>query len=239
MTANCIIVDDEPLAIDLIKDYLNKFPDFKVIAETDNAIDALKIINRDKPDLIFLDIHLPDISGINIMKSLLNPPKIIFISGDPEYAIDAFEYDVVDYILKPFSIDRFIKALNKYNVIIKNYDEKPILSETINSGNIFKLKLTNKTYNIILDKVIYIESMREYIKIYYTDGTKLVVKYILSKLEEALPEDFIRIHKSFIVSKDKVKSFTIKYVEIADKKIPIGPVYKIQAMKVLTKSILK
>jgi len=236
MAVKCIIVDDEPLAIDLIKDHLNKFTDFKVIAETDNAIDALKIINRDKPDLVFLDIHLPDITGINIMKSLLNPPKIIFISGDPEYAIDAFEYDVVDYILKPFSIDRFIKALNKFrnlylNESIQNRSSKEI---TLYDTETLKLEINSKVYNLNLKDITYIESMREYIKIHYDNDSSLVLKYVLTKLEEQLPKkNFIRIHKSFIISISKIKVYSNKHIEIADKKIPIGSFYRKEVLQVL------
>lgn len=237
MKVNCIIIDDDPSSVELVKDYLERFKEFVVVGTANNAIDALKLIDYSNPELIFLDINLPDISGINLMKSLIHLPEIIFISGSPEYAITAYEYDVVDYLLKPISIERFIKAINKYNSRNNNIKVKNVFDHNQdNNSHFFKLKVNNKTYNLKLDEIIYIESMREFIKIHYIDGNKLVVKYVLSKLDDSLPDSFMRIHKSYIVSQDKIKSFTNKYVEVGDNKISIGTVYKNQTIKTLSKS---
>ena len=237
MKVNCLIVDDEPSAVELIKNYLEIFKEFKVVGVAYNGADALRLIEQEKIDLVFLDINLPDIPGIYLMKSLIHPPEIIFVTGAQEHAITAYEYDVVDYILKPISLERFMKAISKFKSKRRNSNiEYKIPSENKNVSNFFKLKVNNKTYNLKLSEVLFFESMREFVKIHFINEDKLVVKYVLTKLENSLPNNFIRIHKSYIVPLDKVRSFTNKYIEIGEIKIPIGTVYKNQVLKILSKS---
>ncbi len=233
MKVNCLIVDDEPSSIKLVKTYLERFDEYVVVGEANDAVEALRLIENNNLDLIFLDIKMPGLSGIELLKSLFNPPKVIIISGHPEYAIDCYELNVIDYLLKPISIERFLKALNKYKSKSNNHNNhKPLNNNYLNHSNFLKLKPKSKTYNIRLDNIVYIESMREFIKIHYNDGDTIVLKYVLSKLEEVLPNrNFVRIHKSYIVSIEKIRSFSNKYIEISDKKIPIGSIYKNHALK--------
>lgn len=232
MKTNCLIVDDEPLSIKLIKGYTEELDDFIVAGEAKNALDALKIIENGKIDLIFLDINMPRISGLDLIRSMQYPPKVIIISAYKEYAIDGFDLNVVDFLLKPVSFERFLKSINKYKSKISADLKRTKIHDT-KTDSILSLKDNKKVYNIKMEDIIYIESMREYVKFYTNTGNTLI-KCALSKLEEGLPSDmFIRIHKSFIVSIKKVKVFSATFVEIADKKIPIGRNFKSNVIKKL------
>ena len=229
MKTNCIVVDDDPVSLELIKSYLDNFEDFKVTGEANNAIHALKLIDIITPDLIFLDINLPDISGIELIKSLVSPPEVIFVSGSSDYAIEGFELNIIDYLLKPISFERFVKALNKYKCRISEQSRRT--NSTVKS---IKITTGNKVYYLNVDDIEYIESMREFVKIHLVNKETLIVKYVLRKLEEILPKDiFIRVHKSYIVSVNKIKSLSMKQIEIADRFIPIGLTYKNSTLKTI------
>ena len=234
MKTNCLIVDDEPLSIKLIRGYIEELDDFIVIGEAKNALDALKVMESEQVDLMFLDINMPRISGLDLIRSLQYPPKVIIMSAHKEYAIDGFELNVTDFLLKPFSFDRFLKAVNKYkNIIMKEINRDHYQSNS--ATQILSLKDNKKVYNIKLDDIIYIESMREYVKI-HTKDEGLLIKMALSKLDEGLPEnEFIRVHKSYIVALKNIKVFSATFIEIGDKKIPIGRNYKSIVIKRLSK----
>ncbi|MFP4023708.1 MAG: LytR/AlgR family response regulator transcription factor [Thiohalospira sp.] len=232
MKINCLIVDDEPLAIKLIKNHLNNLDDFNIVGEARNAIEALKILEKNQIDLFFLDINMPKITGIELLKSLQNPPKVIIISAHKEYAVEGFELDVVDYLLKPISFDRFLKAINKYKSITQQPENHSSINH-FNQNTIISIKDNKKTHNIKHDNILYIESLREYIKIHTLNNT-IMVKCALSKIEENLPVNhFIRIHKSYIIAINKVDLFTATSVEIRNNKIPIGRNFKSNALKSL------
>jgi len=234
MDTKCLIVDDEPLAINLIKNHLSKLDDFTITGEARNALEAMKILEKNQIDLIFLDINMPKITGIELLKSLQNPPKVIIISAYKEYAIDGFELDVIDYLLKPISFDRFLKAVNKYKSIIKKVESSERNIPNINNNNIISIKDNKKIHNIKLEDILYIESLREYAKI-HTINDSIMLKCALSKLEKNLPSDlFIRIHKSYIVSINKVNLFTATFVEVGKKKLTIGRNYKTLVINVLS-----
>ena len=236
MKINCLIIDDEPSTVELVKNFLDLFKEFKIVGVANNGVQGLNLIEHNKPDLVFMDINLPDISGIYLIKSIIHPTDVIFITGTDQYAITAYEYDVIDYILKPISLERFIKAINKYKskFITEMLNKRIGINNKVSS--IFKLKVNSKTYNLRLSEIFYFESMREFVKVHFINDEKLIVKYVLTKLDNELPDNFIRIHKSYIIAKDKIKSFTNKYVELGEIKIPIGTIYKNQVLKVLTES---
>lgn len=236
MKINCAIVIKETSLINLIKKDLELFNDFKIIGEADHAIEAIKLIETNKIDLLIMDTDLPDLKGIGLLYSLVNPPKTIVFSSEIEYAIDCYELNVVDYLRTPFSTQRFIKALNKFKTVYLNEKIHYRSSKLpyLDNSETLKLEINSKIYNLKLKEIIYIESMREYIKIHFDNDSSLVLKYVLTKLEEQLPKkDFIRIHKSFIISISKIKVYSNKQVEIADKKIPIGSFYRKEALQVL------
>lgn len=225
MKTKCLIVDDEPLAIKLVKGYIEELDDLSIVGEAKNALDALKFIENDQIDLLFLDINMPRVSGLDLIKSLQYPPKVIIMSAHKEYAIDGFDLNVIDFLLKPFSFDRFLRAINKYknNISLAN---NAVLNQEKKYNQILSLKDNKKVYNIKLDEIIYIESMREYVKI-HTEHESLLIKMALSKLDEGLPDsEFIRVHKSYIVSLSRVKVFSATFIELGDKKIPIGRNFK-------------
>ena len=237
MKTKCLIVDDEPLSIKLVKNHLNNLDDFVVVGEVRNAIDALNIIERQKVDLMFLDINMPKISGIELLRSLQNPPKVIIISAHKEYAIEGFNLDAIDYLLKPISFERFLRAINKFKH--QNAENNPpgsLLSPNFTeSNNIISIKDNKKLYNINQNQILYIESMREYIKFHLEDDETIVIKQAISKLEESLPSDlFIRTHKSFIVPIQKVRVLSATYVQIGKKQIPIGRNFKHATFKALS-----
>ncbi|MEE4197083.1 MAG: response regulator transcription factor [Bacteroidales bacterium] len=234
MNTRCLIVDDEPLAIKLIKNHLNNLDDFSVLGEARNALEALKILENHKIDLIFLDINMPKITGIELLKSLQNPPRVIIISAHKEYAIDGFDLDVVDYLLKPISFDRFLKAVNKYKMTIQQAETGERNNSNNSSDGIISIKNNKKIHNIKHEDILYVESLREYVKI-HTTGDTIMVKCALNKIEESLPADlFIRIHKSFIIAIKKVELFTATYAEINKQKIPIGRNFKSNTIKTLS-----
>lgn len=233
MNTRCLIVDDEPLAIKLINKHLNNFDDFIIVGEARNAIDTLKILENTEIDLIFLDINMPQITGIELLKSLHNPPKVIIISAHKEYAVEGFNLDVIDYILKPISFDRFLKAINKYKMITQRNAWGERLVNSSDNNNLITIRDNKKNHNIRMDRIIYIESLREYVKIHTLDNS-IVIKCALSKIEESLPKDlFIRIHKSYIISIYKITLYTATYIEINGKKIPIGRNFKKNTIKTL------
>ena len=232
MTIKCIIVDDEPLAIEAIEDHINKFDNLKIIAKCADAIEAFTIIKKQRPDLLFLDIEMPEMNGMTFIKTLKNPPKVIFTTAYREYATEAFDLDVIDYLLKPISFERFMRAINRfydtYTSNVQNVDY-PVLA-----GKAYLQVYANgKTHKIDLEKVFYIESLNDYIQIYLSDE-KIITRESISEIEKKLPEDlFLRIHRSYIVSIEKIESYTKGYVEIKSKVLTISRKYKDNVLGIL------
>lgn len=231
----CLIIDDEPLARKLIKNHLAHFKQFEIVCECENAIEAALALQNNQIDLAFLDIQLPEINGIDFLKSLTRKPKVIITSAYKQFAIDGFDLDVLDFLLKPITLDRFFKAINKYldsnlkrvSSIVQNNPANEVLVDDI------LIKDNNKTFRINPNDILYIEGMREYIKI-FTSNENIVTKTSLTRFYNQLSKDsFIRVHKSFIVNFKKVKSFTSTSLDISETKIPIGRSYKIAALEVL------
>lgn len=236
MKLNCILIIKEYSLLELIKQNLERFNYFKIIGEADNGIDAITLIENHKIDLLIMETDLPDLKGVELLYSLINPPKSIVFSSKMEYAVECFELNVVDYLIKPFSTQRFIKALNKFKTGFLNPGSPNFSSKMINldHDDILKLEINSKIYNLKLHEIVFIESMREYIKIHYENENPLIIKYVLTRLEEQLPKtDFVRIHKSFIISINKIKVYSNRHIEVADKKIPIGSFYRKEALQVL------
>jgi len=231
----CIIVDDEPLAIEVVENHLSKFEDFEVVETCNNAIAAFEIIRKKNIDLIFLDIQMPKITGVDFLKSLKNPPKVIFTTAYRDYAIDAYELDVVDYLLKPISFERFLKAVNKFyevsgrDITIFNSHE----NITSCADPYTYIKADKKMYKVYLKDIIFIEALKDYAKI-ICEKKSLITKYPISAFEEKLPSDqFIRIHRSYIVSIAKIEAFNSTEIDIANRQLSIGRSYKNQVLKIL------
>ena len=232
----CLIIDDEPLARKLIKNHLEHFKQFEIVKECENAIESSLVLQNNHIDLIFLDIQLPEINGIDFLKSLTRKPKVIITSAYKEFAIDGFDLDVLDFLLKPITLDRFFKAINKYlDSNLKRISETPqnkLANNEVLVDDIL-IKDNNKTFRINPNDILYIEGMREYIKI-FTNNENIVTKTSLTRFYDQLSKgSFIRVHKSFIVNFKKVKSFTSTSVDIGEKKIPIGRTYNIATLEIL------
>lgn len=227
-----IIIDDEPIAIRVIQEHLEKFENIECIKGFTKAIDAIEILSKEKIDLLFLDINMPGISGIEFLKTLTNPPKVIFTTAYRNFAVDAFELDALDYLVKPISFERFLKAINKF------LSQAEIIQTTENAEiqdkNYIILKSDKKNYKINFDDILFIESLDNYIKV-HTKNLSIVCYERLSGIENELPNNnFIRIHRSYIINLTKIDVFTSAYVEIGDRKFTIGRNYKDDVLKRLS-----
>lgn len=231
----CLIIDDEPIALRLIKNHLSAYIDFSIVAECNNAIEAMPILAKEQIDLIFCDIQMPQITGVEFVRSLVHPPKVIFTTAYRDYAIDAFELQVVDYLLKPISFERFTKAINNFlelEELQNNPHSAPESSEQNNRGFIF-LKADKKHYKVNMKDILYFESLGDYL-IAFTVDKKIVTKERIGKLYENLPKDkFLQIHRGFIVSISMIESIGPGFVEINKKKLPVGRNYKPELSKLL------
>ena len=225
----CLIVDDEPMARDIIRRYIEKVPTLQLAGECGNAIDAMLFLHNETVDLIFLDICMPHLTGTDFVKSLRNIPKVIFTTAYKEYALEGFELDVVDYLLKPIRFDRFLRAVSKAfphkkEELSVNAISVDVKDKRISSGFIY-LKSDRKMIKVMLDDILYIESARDYLKV-YTQNSSIVTRQTISSIEAMLSDnEFIRIHRSYIVSIKKIDSFTHETVGIGKNELPIGKFY--------------
>src|SRR6187397_1414106 len=229
----CIIVDDEPMARDVIRRYIQKIPTLKLMGEFGNAIEATIFLQEQVVDMIFLDIKMPQLSGTDFVRSLRNVPKIVFTTAHKEYAHEGFELDVIDYLLKPIRFDRFLRAVNKAFPQKQHETESPaIISNENTPGDSFiYLRVDRKMIKVLLDDILYIESNKDYVKV-FTEKGFIITRQTIASVEAMLSESqFIRVHRSYIVSLNKLKSFTAETVEIGDKELPIGKLYRNNFLK--------
>lgn len=219
----CAIIEDEPLAQNVLKKYIDEHPALELQFVCSDALEAQQLLPEHNVQLIFLDINLPRLSGINFLKTLFHPPLVIFTTAYPEYAVEGFELDAVDYLVKPFSFERFLKAVNKAT-------DKMNQAEATTSGekatSFIFLKADRKVYKIDFEDIFYIESIGDYIKVITKQGQYVVNNTLKNLLEELPSLEFIRVHKSFIIAKSKIIFFEGNYVKVGDKEIPIGASYR-------------
>ncbi|MEI6274580.1 MAG: response regulator transcription factor [Prolixibacteraceae bacterium] len=228
MKTKCMIVDDEPLARDLIRGHIEKLENFEVVAECGDAMKALAVLREKHVDLIFMDIQMPQITGIEFLKTLKNPPKIIITTAYREYALEGFELDVVDYLLKPITFERLLKSINKFYQTYQ--DQVQVVSgssaEKMQEESFIYVKENKKVIKVYLSEIRYIEGLSEYVQI-YSDKRKIITKTSMASMEEKLPaSNFLRIHKSYIVQVSKIEAFTANTIEIQGKELPIGRNFK-------------
>lgn len=238
MKIKTIIVDDEPHAIALIENYLNKFQDVEIVAKCSDGIQAFQLLQQTKIDLAFLDVKMPGLNGTDLLRSLKNAPKVIFTTAYQEYAVEGFDLNAVDYLVKPIPFERFLKAMDKiYHLFNLNtqqviIDASPSLRQ---NADFIYLKVNRKMVKIDVADILWIESFGDYIKV-AVQGEILISKQKISVLEDLLPDNlFVRIHRSFVVSLNKIASYSSFAVEISGKEIPIGRNYKNDAFKRISK----
>lgn len=233
MKTKCIIIDDEPLAIALIEDHVSKFSNLEIVATCQNAIEGFEVLKSHQIDLIFLDIQMPMLTGIEFLKSLRNPPKVIFTTAYREYAIESYELDVIDYLLKPISFDRFFKAINKYFKIVETKSITVIAESKLDdSTRHIYVNMNKKHHKILFADILYAESLKDYVRIHTLDAT-IITKDKISSFEKKLPSFFLRTHRSYIINSEKITAFTAQDIEIGDIEIPIGISYKKGVLEVL------
>jgi len=228
MKTTCLIVDDEPLAIKVIESHASKIPSLDIIATCNNAIEAFDILMKKKVDLVFLDVEMPGITGIELLKSMKKAPAIIITTAYRDFALDAFELDAIDYLLKPIAFDRFFKSVSKYYQWIDSEAQmvKGATNQQHTEEAFIYVRSDRKILKLLLDDILFIESLKDYVKIYLQNDV-VITKEKISHLEEKLPDSlFVRTHRSFLVSVSHIKAFTAETVEVEDHEIPIGRTYK-------------
>ena len=232
---NCIIVEDEPLAAEVLQRYISEVPFLELEQTCGNAMDTMEILSKKQVDLLFLDIHLPKLKGFDFIRTLKNPPKVIVTTAYRDYAVQAFELNAVDYLVKPIEFSRFLTAVSKL------FQATPVFhlavpGQTGGERTHLFFNVRSKRVKVFLDEILYIESLREFIRI--TTKTKsILTKFQLSKVEEMLKDNnFIRVHRSFIVAREKIDAFSSTEVEINNKQIPIGRSYKELVLGILERS---
>ncbi|MDF2193188.1 LytTR family DNA-binding domain-containing protein [Paraflavitalea sp. CAU 1676] len=223
----CIVVDDEPLPLELMEDYIRKTPFLKLVGTYSSPIEALSVVTKDHVDLAFLDIQMTEINGLQLSQLLKNRCKVIFTTAYPQYALNGFELDAVDYLLKPVSFERFLQSIGKAKELIapETRIEIPVKKVDFSPQTIF-VKTGQKIVQVAIDDILYIEGLREYIAIHTQHG-KIITLQTFKKTEESLPPGrFIRVHKSYLVAFDKISSIEKGQLFIQRKGIPIGEVYR-------------
>jgi len=226
MGISALIIDDEPLARNIIKEYSRNIPALNIMGECADAVEASQYLQQNHIDLIFLDINMPKISGIDFLHNLVHPPMVILTTAYSEYALEGYELNIIDYLKKPFSFERFFKAYLKaenYSQIRKNYQTDV---ETNNQKQFIFLKSDKKNIKINISEICFIEGLGDYIKV-YTSAQKFISNLSMKKIIDCLPhEKFLRIHKSYIVAIDKIESLEGNLVKINNSKLPVGNNYK-------------
>lgn len=229
-TIHCLIVDDEPVAREILERHLSKIDAVKIEGSCKNAVEAFNILSQQKIDLLFLDINMPDVSGLSLAKSVGNSVKTIFTTAYREYAVDGFDLRAVDYLLKPISFTRLLQAIYKY---LDEHVPVPVSEDvepTIEKNDSLFVRADRKMVKVCLADILYIESIADYIKI-HLPGKSITTRESLSGIEVKLPQkEFVRIHRSYIVSLTAIESFTNEYVEIGKKQLPVSRSYRKEAL---------
>lgn len=222
---SCLIVDDEELARELLASHLSQFNEFELIASCASAIEASQVLKQQAVDLIFLDIEMPVLNGTDFYRSLVHKPQVIFTTAYRDYAVDGFDLDAVDYLLKPIFFARFFNAIDKFLAIRKHQNHNPVdeLQNVLstNQNNHIFVRKDRKQVKIIFDEILYVSGLKDYIKIHTVDQIH-VVKYGMTAFEKQLPSQFIRVHRSYIVNQNKITAYSQHDIEIDQIEIPIG-----------------
>lgn len=242
MKQHCLIVDDEPPALDLLASYINAVDTLELVGRCENAIQAFQVLQQTKAagnpvDLLFLDIKMPQLLGTDFLRSLRNPPPVIFTTAYREYALESYDLDVVDYLLKPIPFERFLRAIDKIaNRTDTNRDAlaaQPTAYPSTKEAFVY-FRTDRKSVKVFLSDILYVESLKDYIKVVTITGPPLLVKQSISSLVDMLPvNQFVRIHRSYLVAINQVKSYTTQQVELAGQAFPIGGLYQKDVQRAL------
>ncbi len=234
----CIIVDDEPLALHVLEDYMSKIPFLQLVKATTNPIEALTLVQEGNVDLVFLDVQMPELTGIQFLRIANGKAKVILTTAYPQYALEGYDLDVIDYLLKPIAFDRFFKSVQKAQAVLQPA-AKPIQPEPAQrpqqdflSDFIF-VKTEHKIQKVYLNEILFIEGLKDYISI-FTTAERIITLQNMKKMEDALPiKHFMRVHKSYIVSINKIDSIERSRIFMGDKVIPVGDTYRDEFFKIV------
>jgi len=235
-----MIVDDEPLALDILETFIEKIPSLELVKRCQNAIEAFDVLKTEEIDLMFLDIQMPQLTGIDFLRSLKNPPLVIFTTAYPNYAIEGFELNALDYLLKPISLERFMKAVNKAQnqLELQRGGESAASNNEASGSDFIFVKADKKLVKIKYDEIFYIEGLKDYVIIRTTTG-RVITLQTMKSLEAKLPSNlFKRIHRSYIVALDKIDAIVGNMVEINKKHLPIGKNYREQLLEIINRNRL-
>lgn len=239
MKISCIAIDDEPLALEKMRSYIQKVPFLDLLSTFDNAIESIEFIKNHKVDLMFLDIQMDDFSGIQLLETLSKRPSVILTTAYDSYALKGYELNVSDYLLKPFSFDRFLHAVNKvfdhFSTVKHNRFSSEKNNTTDKKKDFIFIKTENRMQKIVFNDILFIEGMKDYLRV-VTKHQKIMTLKNFSEMEALLPDsDFIRVHKSYIVAINKIESIEKKWIKIENHKIPVGETYKKFFLNILQK----
>jgi two-component system LytT family response regulator len=234
----CLIVDDEPLALHILEDYISKIPFLQLVKATTNPIEALTLVQEKLVDLVFLDVQMPELTGIQFLRIANGKAKVILTTAYPQYALEGYELDVIDYLLKPIAFDRFFKSVQKAQAVLQPA-AAPIQPEPVQQkqqdllSDFIFVKTEHKIQKVYLNNILFIEGLKDYISI-FTPAERIITLQNMKKMEDALPEKhFIRVHKSYIVSINKIDSIERSRIFIGDKIIPVGDTYREEFFKII------
>jgi len=234
MKLRCLLIDDEPPALKILASYISNINGLEIVGQCKNALEALDVLNQHAVDVIFLDIKMPKILGTEFLKNLSHPPKVIFVTAYRDYAVEGYELDAVDYLVKPVSFERFFKAITKLNRMMGKETISASVDYKSNPEAFVYLKVDKDMKKIFVNDIVYIESWKDYIKLFLVNGKNLIAKQTITAMENLLSEHkFMRVHRSYMVSLNKISGYNGISVQLETKEIPIGRLYKQVVMEKL------
>jgi DNA-binding LytR/AlgR family response regulator len=234
MNIQCLLIDDEPPALEILQSHISNINGLEVAASCKNAVEAFDVLHEKHIDLLFLDIKMPKLIGTDFLKSLASPPRVIFVTAYREYALDSYDLDAVDYLVKPVTFERFLKAVFKVKRLM-GHEVAPVITEYKKNPEAFVYVRVNKSMQkVFVNEIIYIESCKDYVKIFLTSSQNFIARQSISSMENMLSvHSFLRVHRSFLISLEKMTGYNNNDVMIGGKEIPIGRLYKQQVMEVI------
>lgn len=227
MKIRCLLIDDEPPALKVLASYISSINGLEIAGQCKNAIEALDVLQQKAVDVIFLDIKMPRILGTEFLKNLSNPPKVIFVTAYRDYAVEGYELDAVDYLVKPVSFERFFKAITKLNRMMGKETMPASVGYKPNPEAFVYLKVERGMRKVFINDIVYIESWKDYVKLFLTNGKNLLARQSISAMENLLSDHkFLRVHRSYMVSMNKISGYNGLSLQLDSKEIPIGRLYK-------------